>query len=68
MANDHLVISCDSHIVEVPEIFNGLNERFGDEAPGIVHDAERAHMGCSKHGDDGSWTSNEGTKKTETNE
>ena len=40
MAKDHLIISCDSHIVEVPEIFEGLSERFGDEAPGNLPDIE----------------------------
>src|SRR5258708_5032195 len=28
--------SSDSHIVEPPEVFNGLEARFGDRAPSIV--------------------------------
>jgi predicted TIM-barrel fold metal-dependent hydrolase len=43
MAYNGLTISCDSHIVEVPEIFAGL-ERFGDEAPGIVYDPEKGEV------------------------
>lgn len=30
-------ISADSHIVEAPEVFAGLAERFGDEAPRIMN-------------------------------
>ena len=30
-------ISADSHAVEGPEVFQGLAERFGDEAPRVVH-------------------------------
>ena len=51
MAYDEIVISCDSHIVEVPEIFDGLQARFGDDAPGIVHDPEKGevlHLGGGK--------------------
>lgn len=29
-------ISADSHVVEGPEVFDGLAERFGDEAPRVV--------------------------------
>lgn len=34
--------SCDSHVVEPPEIFSGLEQRFGDRAPRIVdgHDGK----------------------------
>jgi len=39
-----LCVSCDSHILEVPEIFEGLKDRFGDEAPGIFHDPERGEV------------------------
>src|SRR6266545_161323 len=41
MAYSGPTISCDSHIVEVPEIFAGLDKRFGDEAPGIVDSVKR---------------------------
>ena len=30
--------SCDSHVVEPQVVFEGLEERFGDRAPRIVHD------------------------------
>ena len=30
-------ISADSHVVEGPDVFAGLAERFGDEAPRVVH-------------------------------
>ena len=41
MAYEGPCISCDSHILEVPEIFDGLQEKYGDEAPKIIHDPER---------------------------
>ncbi len=44
MSADRLCISCDSHILEVPEIFDGLAARFGDEAPGIFHDPARGEV------------------------
>ena len=44
MAYSGPTISCDSHIVEVPEIFDGLEKRFGEEAPGIVYDPERGEV------------------------
>jgi predicted TIM-barrel fold metal-dependent hydrolase len=44
MPYDRLTISCDSHILEVPEIFEGLEARFGDAAPGIYHDPEKGEM------------------------
>jgi predicted TIM-barrel fold metal-dependent hydrolase len=31
-----LLISADSHVVEAPEVFAGLDKRFGDEAPRIA--------------------------------
>ena len=31
-----LCISSDSHVVETPDIFDGLDKRFGDLAPKIV--------------------------------
>ena len=34
---DGYAISADSHIVEAPEVFAGLAERFGDEAPRIMN-------------------------------
>ena len=30
--------SCDSHVVEAREVFDGLEERFGSRAPRIVKD------------------------------
>ena len=30
-------ISADSHVVEGPDVFAGLADRFGDEAPRVVH-------------------------------
>ena len=33
-----VAISADSHIVEPPEVFDGLIDRFGDRAPRIVHE------------------------------
>ena len=30
--------SCDSHVVEAPEVYDGLAERFGDRAPRVVKD------------------------------
>jgi predicted TIM-barrel fold metal-dependent hydrolase len=30
--------SCDSHVVEAPEVFAGLEERFGERAPRVVHE------------------------------
>jgi predicted TIM-barrel fold metal-dependent hydrolase len=44
MAWDKLTISSDSHILEVPEIFDGLSTRFGDDAPGIVYDPARGDV------------------------
>ena len=38
MPRDHLYYSCDSHFVEAPEVFTGLEERFGERAPQIVQD------------------------------
>src|ERR1700726_2745790 len=32
-----LFISADSHVVEAPEVFAGLAQRFGDEAPRIAN-------------------------------
>ena len=28
--------SCDSHVVEAPEVFDGLAERFGERGPRVV--------------------------------
>jgi predicted TIM-barrel fold metal-dependent hydrolase len=33
-----LPFSCDSHVVEAPEVFHGLEERYGSRAPRIVTD------------------------------
>ena len=30
--------SCDSHVVEAPEVFEGLEERFGERAPRVIHE------------------------------
>ena len=30
--------SCDSHVVEAPEVFDGLEERFGERAPRVIHE------------------------------
>jgi uncharacterized protein len=37
LLNDPRPISADSHALEGPEIFDGLPERFGDDAPRIVN-------------------------------
>src|SRR5436305_564019 len=29
--------SCDSHVVEAPEVYDGLVDRFGDRAPRVVN-------------------------------
>ena len=44
MTRSDLCISGDSHIVEVPEIFDGLEQRFGDAAPSIVFEEGRGHL------------------------
>ena len=31
-----IVYSCDSHVVEGPEVFDGLVEKYGDRAPRVV--------------------------------
>ena len=38
MPRDHLYYSCDSHFVEAPEVFAGLEADFGERAPLIVQD------------------------------
>jgi len=38
-----LAISADSHVVEPPEVFTGLAERFGDRAPRIQTFEGAAH-------------------------
>lgn len=37
LLNDPRPISADSHALETPEVFDGLAERFGDDAPRVVH-------------------------------
>lgn len=37
LLNDPRPISADSHALEGPEVFEGLPERFGDDAPRVVH-------------------------------
>src|SRR6266480_6354749 len=44
MARPDLCISCDSHVVETPEIFDGLEKRFGELAPKIVYDPKRGDV------------------------
>ncbi len=39
--DDPRPISADSHVVEGPAVFDGLAERFGDDAPRVVTDDER---------------------------
>ena len=34
--------SCDSHVVEAAEIYDGLTDKFGDRAPFI----EKDYQGC----------------------
>ena len=41
LLDDPRPISADSHAVEGPEVFDGLAERFGDDAPRIVHTADK---------------------------
>ena len=36
LLNDPRPISADSHALEGPEVFEGLPERFGDDAPRVV--------------------------------
>jgi predicted TIM-barrel fold metal-dependent hydrolase len=40
MVAQKLCISADSHVVEAPEVFAGLEERFGEDAPKVVHHPE----------------------------
>ena len=40
MAAQKLCISADSHFVEAPEVFAGLEERFGADAPKVIHHEE----------------------------
>ena len=37
LLNDPRPISADSHALEGPEVFEGLPERFGDDAPRVIH-------------------------------
>ena len=37
LLDDPRPISADSHALETPEVFEGLPERFGDDAPRVVH-------------------------------
>lgn len=41
LLDDPRPISADSHALEGPEVFDGLPERFGDDAPRIVHEEGR---------------------------
>jgi hypothetical protein len=48
-----LCVSADSHIVEPPEVFLGLDKRFGDRAPRIEYVPERGdtiNLGNGKYG------------------
>ena len=49
MMNKRLCISADSHVVEPPEVYDGLEKRFGDKAPRMVDDPERGLV--TAHGD-----------------
>jgi len=40
MAAQSICISADSHVVEAPEVFAGLDKRFGDQAPQIKRHPE----------------------------
>lgn len=45
LLDDPRPISADSHALEGPEVFDGLPERFGDDAPRVVHkDGEGDHI------------------------
>ena len=33
-----IIYSCDSHVVEGPEVFDGLVERFGERAPRVINE------------------------------
>lgn len=41
LLNDPRPISADSHALEKPEVFEGLQERFGDDAPRVVHTEDK---------------------------
>lgn len=41
LLNDPRPISADSHALEGPEVFEGLPERFGDDAPRVVHTEDK---------------------------
>jgi predicted TIM-barrel fold metal-dependent hydrolase len=43
-------VSADSHVVEPPEVFEPLATRFGEDAPRIVHSAERGYEYVSGNG------------------
>ena len=42
--------SCDSHVVEPKQVFDGLEERFGERAPRIVHDYNQQRGDCGSGG------------------
>jgi predicted TIM-barrel fold metal-dependent hydrolase len=44
MARPEICISSDSHVVETPDIFDGLERRFGDLAPRIVFEEGRGDI------------------------
>ena len=39
-----ICISADSHVVEPPEVFHGLEKRFGDAAPKVIKHPERGDV------------------------
>jgi predicted TIM-barrel fold metal-dependent hydrolase len=49
VADRQLCISADSHVVEPPEVYAGLDKRFGDRAPRMVEHPERGLI--TDHGD-----------------
>src|SRR5258708_17202486 len=49
-ATKRLCVSADSHVVEPPEVFQGLEKRFGDRAPQIVNLPDRGDVLDLRHG------------------
>ena len=49
MTKQRLCISADSHVVEPPEVYDGLDKRFGDRAPRMVEHPDKGLV--TDHGD-----------------
>jgi predicted TIM-barrel fold metal-dependent hydrolase len=47
--NGRICISADSHVVEPPEVYDGLDKRFGDRAPRMIEHPEKGLI--TDHGD-----------------